>query len=217
MSKQLSERARRSLNATSASEQPVLRLEIIHPYMVEPARVVEDSQDFPYGVDYLWLPGHLAAAGDIAIPSGYTGRWYRCTVGGITAADEPAWPADGETVADGAAVWEVGGPQFRACAFRYTLPDDQQGQLPQAELSIDNVGRELMEFIEGSNGGVGAECRMMLGLRSTPDVIEWEITVDMKNLKATYAEVSATLGFENMLDLPAVAISHRPDTSPGLF
>lgn len=216
-SSNLSPRARRALLSTGADEYPLVCVEIHHPSLLEPARVVCDNDDFPMGVDRLWLPGQAVAAGDVAAPSEYTGRYYVCTQAGITGATEPEWPGDGQTVADGSAVWSVGGPQYRACAFRYTLPDDLKGQLPRADLALDNVGRELMDVIEESGGAVDARVRIFQAMRATPDVIEWQVWVGNKSIRATMQEVVMTLGYENLLELPACGLSYRPDVAPGLF
>lgn len=109
------------------------------------------------------------------------------------------------------------GHLFVAIAFEITLPDDMEGQMPRARLAIDNVGAELVTPIEESNGAEGATVRVMQVLRSTPDVIEWEATLDMRNIEMTNLKVSAELGYEDILNRPAVAIRHDPFSSPGLF
>lgn len=109
------------------------------------------------------------------------------------------------------------GDTFAAMAFRITLPDDSDGGLPRAELSVDNVGKEMMQWIESSAGGQGAQVRIIQLLRSIPDTVEWEITMDLTNVKATMFEVTGTLGFDDLLNKPAVTLTYRPDTAPGLF
>lgn len=109
------------------------------------------------------------------------------------------------------------GNLFKAMAFRATLPDEQDGSMPRAKLSVDNVGRELVGWLESSQGGTGAEVRMMQLLRSAPDVIEWEITMDLTNVQIDVMQVSGSLGFDDLLNKPAVTLTYRPDTAPGLF
>ncbi len=211
--------------ATSADESPVILLEIVHPDLAEPIRVVNDAQDFPYGFDYHWAPGNAVAINAIAVPAddedgnpGYTGKYYRCITAGVTGAIEPAWPnVVGATVADGTAVWECAGNQFKAIYFRCRKPDDSEGQLPRAELSVDNVGKELVAWIETSGGGKGATCRMMEALRSAPAVIEWDITLDLTDIKISPVEVLGYLGFEDLLNRVAVPFTYRPETAPGIF
>jgi hypothetical protein len=109
------------------------------------------------------------------------------------------------------------GDTFIAAPFRGVLPDDVEGQLARARIAIDNVGRDLMYWIEASSGGQGAEVRLMQVMRSRPDLIEWEVTLDLMNVRATMAEVSGELGYENVYMRPAVQLRYDPQTAPGLF
>ena len=109
------------------------------------------------------------------------------------------------------------GDTYIAMAFRARLPDDLEQGLPRATLAIDNVGRLLTDWIESSGGGQGAQVRMMQVLRSDPDTIEFDITMDLSNVSMNMTEVVGTLGFEDLLNRPGVPLSYRPDTTPGIF
>ncbi|AHB05620.1 hypothetical protein U875_09695 [Pandoraea pnomenusa 3kgm] len=158
MARQYSPRYRQTINAISAPESRLLLLQIDHPGLATPVRVVCDTQD-------------LASNGNT----------------------------------------------YTALAFSCSLPDDQQGQLPTAQLEIDNVGRELTQWLEVSQGGLGATATLSEVLRSVPDHIEWSITLDMTGISITPQKVSATLGFLDTLNQQGVAVQFRPDTAPGLF
>lgn len=147
-----------TLAGVSAPEAPLIALEINHPDLSSPVRVINDTQD-------------LTSNGDL----------------------------------------------FVACPFRCSLPDDFESQLPRARLAIDNIGRELMAWIELSSGGAGSTCRFIQLMRSRPDQIEWEITMNLYNVRATMMEVSADLGFDNLFGRPACAFEYRPELAPGLF
>ena len=97
------------------------------------------------------------------------------------------------------------------------MPDDFDGRLPKASLSIDNVGRELTTWLESSGGGRGATCTIRLVMREAPDVIEYEITMDLVNLGIDWRTVTGQLGYEDLLNRPAVRLQIRQDTAPGLF
>lgn len=109
------------------------------------------------------------------------------------------------------------GEIYVALPFRCELPDDFESQLPKARLAIDNIGRELMMWIESSQGGAGSTCRFMQVMRSRPNLIEWEITMALTNVSCTMTEVSADLGFENLFNRPACQLTYRPDVAPGIF
>ncbi|MDH5393949.1 MAG: DUF1833 domain-containing protein [Gammaproteobacteria bacterium] len=109
------------------------------------------------------------------------------------------------------------GDLFVAMPFDITLPDDPQGGLPKASLSIDNVGKELMGWLESSNGGQGSSCRIMEVLRSDPNTIEWEATMQLDGISATPLVVSGRLSFDDILNKPAVLAVHDQSTTPGIF
>jgi len=109
------------------------------------------------------------------------------------------------------------GNLFIACPFTIVLPDDFENQLPKARLSIDNVGRDLVYWIETSGGGQGASVRIMQIMRSAPDVIEFDVTLALNNVRVTMTEISGDLGFENFFARPAIALQYRPETAPGVF
>jgi len=109
------------------------------------------------------------------------------------------------------------GDVYTALTFEITLPDDMEGQIPRAQLSMDNIGRELTQPLEDSNGGEGATVRVMQVLRSAPNVIEWEALLDMRNVSMTNLKVNAELSYEDILNRPAVAVRYDTFTAPGLF
>jgi len=110
-----------------------------------------------------------------------------------------------------------GGNTFVAIDFSIDLPDDQDRQIPSAQVGIDNVGRELTKWLEASNGGEGATCRILQLQRVDPEVVEWECILDFKNVKMDLRRVTSQLGFEDLLSSPGVLLTYRPETAPGSF
>lgn len=109
------------------------------------------------------------------------------------------------------------GNLFIACPFRFSMPDDFEGQIPKARIAVDNIGRDLMYWIETSGGGAGSTIRILFVMRSRPDLIEFDQTFSMFNVVANMQEISADLGFENFFSTSAIKRQYRPDNSPGLF
>lgn len=144
--------------SVSAPEAPLVLLEITHPTLTSPIRVVNDTQDITCNQNFY-----------IAYP------------------------------------------------FRFIPPDDFENQSPKATLSIDNTGKDLMYWIETSGGGSGSLVKIMSIMRSQPDLIEWDITLELSNVRASMAEISADLGYENLYSRSAVSKKYRPDNSSGLF
>lgn len=147
-----------TLAATSAPEAPLILLEINHPALSEPVRVVNDNEA-------------LTSNGNV-----YVG-----------------------------------------CQFTASLPDDFADQLSRASLMVDNVGRDLMHWVETSGGGEGSTATIRQVMRSRPDLIEWSITMNLYNVNADVAHVSAELGYETLFGRPAVQMCFRPEVSPGIF
>jgi hypothetical protein len=109
------------------------------------------------------------------------------------------------------------GNTYIALAFQVTLPDEHEGQLPEASISIDNIGREMMQWLDTSNGGRGAMVRFIQVRRSAPNAIEYEISIGLRAIRATTSVVSGVLSFKDFFDKPAVYTRYDPQTAPGLF
>ena len=112
----------------------------------------------------------------------------------------------------------IGGETYTAVRFSGALPQDREGEIPQAQLRIDNVGRALMDWIEASNGGRGASVRMMVVQRgASSSEIVWEVTMDVGRVGITGEYVAAVLTSERIYGRPAVKVAHTPTASPGLY
>ena len=111
----------------------------------------------------------------------------------------------------------IEGNDYVALRFDARLADDIAGQAPQAELSIDNIGRELTQWIEAAGGGIGATVRVMLVLGLPDSPVEWEVTLDVAGMSVDQERVTARLGFDPLFGGSAVTLRHDPQTSPGLF
>ncbi len=109
------------------------------------------------------------------------------------------------------------GHTYIAVPFRFIFPDEKDDEAPRASIAIDNVGRELMQWLEVSGGGQGAKVKMMQVLRSAPDTVEIQIEMDIISVTASPKEVVAELGFENIFFKPLCRAQYRPDTHPGMF
>lgn len=113
---------------------------------------------------------------------------------------------------------ELEGRRHIPVAFRARLADDVDGRAPSAEIGLDNVGRELMRWVDAAQGGAGATIRIMQVLRTaTPPRVEWEVTTDVLGVRATQREVVVQLGYDPLLTRPAVLVRYDPQTAPGLF
>lgn len=109
------------------------------------------------------------------------------------------------------------GNDYVACPFQISLADDEDQQVPTARVSVDNIGRELTQWLEFSRGGKGAKLRVMAVMPSTPNILELDATMDLSGLSINNETVDGQLGYKNSMMQPAVAVRYDPFTSPGLF
>jgi len=109
------------------------------------------------------------------------------------------------------------GNTYSAYDYDVVLPSDTEKELERATLRIDNAGEEMTEPLDASRGGVGTTVRFIEVLRSIPDNIEWEATMDLLNISVQWVQIDGELGYEDLLNIPVVTLDFRPDTAPGLY
>lgn len=110
----------------------------------------------------------------------------------------------------------IGGETYVALRFAAALrPSDEEGRAPRAEIEIDNVGQVLTEWLERAAGGAGATVRAMSVLARTHEV-EWEITTSVISVEVG-ERIRARLGWDPLLQRPAVTLRYDRYTSPGVF
>jgi len=129
----------------------------------------------------------------------------------------PDLPSPARAVADGRD-HTIEGHRYPALPFTARLVDDVEGRAPSAELSIDNVGRELTQWIEAAGGRGTARVMMVLATDDGGESpVEWEVTLDVLHVRVDRRQVVARLGYDPLLGRPAVLLRHDPERSPGLF
>lgn len=109
------------------------------------------------------------------------------------------------------------GHLYTATGFDFVWPDDQDGRTPAAALTIGNLSGGVGAFFERNHGGRGAVITALQIMRSAPDFVEDELTLDLRNIEVTTRAVSGQLGYDDVLNKAAVAYTYRPETAPGLF
>ncbi|MDR2155897.1 MAG: DUF1833 domain-containing protein [Burkholderiaceae bacterium] len=109
------------------------------------------------------------------------------------------------------------GHLYHATSFEFGWPDDQDGRTPAATLSIGNISGGVGAFFEQTHGGRGAVITAIQIMRSAPDFVEDELVLDLRNIEVTTLAVSGALGYDDILNKPAVSYTYRPETAPGLF
>ncbi len=116
----------------------------------------------------------------------------------------------------------VAGSTYTPLAFRLTPPQRMEGQVPTGEVEIDNVGREIMEWVNASSGGRGALVRILTLVR--PAATETESAVVGEVPRLTFSKIQATLnvisgGLVQHIGQvrPGMKVRYDPVSVPGLF
>lgn len=108
------------------------------------------------------------------------------------------------------------GTVYTALPLDVKLPSDTSKNA-SAMLQIDNVGRLLTDEIEKANGLNDGVVRLRTIFRSEPDNVIQDYVMSVNDSDMTPQKVTLSLGFEDLLNRPAVRVSYRPETTPGLF
>ncbi len=111
---------------------------------------------------------------------------------------------------------EIDGERYVALRFDARLATDADGQVPRAEIALDNVGRPLTQWIEAAGGGAGASVRVIQVIAGESDVL-WEATMRAGDIHVGQTQVRIPLTHEHLLGRRAVRVRHDPETTPGLF
>ena len=101
--------------------------------------------------------------------------------------------------------------------FQLTIPDDQDQQLPQAQITIDNVDRSIVTAIRNM-GTVPASILIEIVTSSTPDSVEFASgALTLRDVNYDAMTVTGTLSFEAILAEPFPGDLVTPATIPGVF
>lgn len=102
-------------------------------------------------------------------------------------------------------------------AFSFTGVEDPEQGLAEAALTMDNVGKELVQWIDAANLRKPTTVRIQVVLPSDPNTIEFETTMFFDDISMDQTTVSGRLSYGVRLDEPAVAVRYTAQTAPGLF
>jgi len=106
---------------------------------------------------------------------------------------------------------------FQPFAFAANLPAEQEDQVPQVQITIDNVDRSILQQIRT----IGAEkpsITMEVVLASSPNTVEAG-PFDFSILDIDYDAnaITGTIGFEDILNTMFPGETYTPTNSRGLF
>ena len=115
----------------------------------------------------------------------------------------------------------IEGNNYIALAFRGAPPQVREGEAPRAQFEVDNVGREMIEWIELTGGGRGASARVLL-VHFDPvadaSFISWELpAVSVGVTEISNETISFTMVFRSGRSRPGIKMRADPTVSPGIF
>lgn len=148
-----------NVNKLNADEQILICLEINHPFLAEPVRLVNDSTEFVNSLGNHYLP----------------------------------------------------------MPFQVKRQDDVEGELPKVSLTVPNVGRTLVKWIDSSGGGRGATVLITLVRRSDPSLVEEKLTLGINSVSITTETVIFNLIVQNNLVKRSIKYVYDIVRAPGLF
>ena len=116
---------------------------------------------------------------------------------------------------------QIEGNAYPAIGFHAELPQNKEGEIRTAVLRVDNVGHDMMEWVERSKGGRHAMMRVMQIIPAAGHeanaTISYEVTMPVGISEVTNQQITVNLTDDPLIGAPAVIMRHDPQTSPGIF
>jgi hypothetical protein len=108
------------------------------------------------------------------------------------------------------------GVVYTAFPFEFTLPNDTDNEVPELEITISNVGLELIESLSVNTEMIKAD--IVIVFASIPDFVELPVH-DMELKLITYDQkfISMTLGFDDILNIKIPSQTYSAIDYPGLL
>lgn len=108
---------------------------------------------------------------------------------------------------------------FRRYAFDLQRPEVSPSGIPTAQLTIDNVSREITAAIEtvlSSSEPIKATFREYLSTDLSGPQNDPPMHMDVLEIKADVFRVTATIGFQNLMNKKFPTVSYTSDVFPSL-
>lgn len=109
------------------------------------------------------------------------------------------------------------GETYMAMSFNLQRQADVQGELPKVTLTVQNVGRSLVKWIDVSGGGKDAVIVAKIIRRSNPDLIEESIPLGVERVTVTTMTVVFHLVVYNNLVRRGIKYIYNKNYFPGIF
>ena len=106
---------------------------------------------------------------------------------------------------------------YLAMPFKIDRQSDVQNELPKITLTVQNVGRSLIKWIDSSGGGRDAVIKLLLVRRSTPNLIEESLDLGIASVNVSTRAVIFNLNIQNNLSKRSCRLIYDVERAYGLF
>ena len=108
------------------------------------------------------------------------------------------------------------GQEFTAFPFNFTLPDDETDAIPELNISLDNIGLDLIDDFSSVTDSI--RCKINLVFASNPDFSELEIkNLIIKNIVYNKFTINITVSYEDILNTQIPSNTYNAVDFPGIF
>jgi hypothetical protein len=108
------------------------------------------------------------------------------------------------------------GNSYMAFPFKFILADDDGNTLPQINIEVDNVNRDLMDILRSYADGLTIKAEIVLA--SQPDTVEYTIEdLVVKSVQYNAQSVTITAQVEDLMNQKFPAHNYLPRSFAGLF
>ena len=106
---------------------------------------------------------------------------------------------------------------YLAMPFKIDRQSDVQNELPKITLTVQNVGRSLIKWIDSSGDGRNAVIKLLLVRRSTPNLIEESLDLGIASVNVSTRAVIFNLNIQNNLAKRSCRLVYDVEGAYGLF
>ena len=108
------------------------------------------------------------------------------------------------------------GQVFTAFPFQFTLPNDTSDGIPELQITLSNIGLELIDDLSETISGITS--RVDLIFASNPDLFELSITdLEVKNISYDNQQIVLFIGYDDILNTSIPSDTYNPKNFPGVF
>lgn len=110
----------------------------------------------------------------------------------------------------------LSGETYLAMPFSISRQSDVQGELPKVSLTIANIGRSLVKWVDSTNGGRNTKMTIILARRSA-QIVEESLSLGISSVSVTTQTIRFNLIIQNNLIKRSIRWIYDKEHAAGLF